>query len=608
MRRIISIRRRRFSGVLLCAAVSWVGLGMGFDIRSGMIAKDFRSFFEERLTAVFSDKEVRIARIEGGIFNKLTVDEFSIAARPSKNGQAEPAFFSVDRIIIKYDLADLLRRRFDRLGDLYLISPRLSLPSSPIGGLHLPAGTASFAQGSAAFPHLPRCHILNGSIIGPDRKALLTDLVGTVSFRRSTLFLDHLRGLFMNMPVEVTGSIKDPLRSPVIRLRLKIDGGYYTARVWFKGIDRTGGCAVRASVTVLKKREISCVGKINVATRDRIVVRDLVFNKGLLAVSGDLRIPSRSGRFIVRTRSGPIKLTAALAGPGKTGLRAHASLSHLKIFGFDLMSQVDLDLVSRKIAGTPAVLTGSVSTGATILNYRPFKDVRSRFVLKRESLYISSFDLGDEYHLSGAVALRPPYAVNLGLAVVNAYPADWLVFSKIDRTGFISGIMNGHLAFRGPAAAALSNGRVEIRDGNFKGIKFISASIAVNGKGPIISVKDSKIYQEGGFLFIDGDIDLRKFGHRGFFGHIKAKTDRDITWNGWSLSKDDTTAEIKLKKDIDDEVKVNFKTSTATDKMTGAPREQREVGIDYKIQKNDNINVKVKNDSTFVGVEHKVKF
>ena len=262
-----------------------------------------------------------------------------------------------------------------------------------------------------------------------------------------------------------------------------------------------------------------------------------------------------------------------------------------------------------KTEDSPFILNGSLKTENLILNYKPFRDIKAKWVLKRDDLFINTLELGDEYRLFGKVGLNKPYDVDLNLVINNADIRDWALFSNYADPSKASGIMDGKFKIQGPMKEPTSKGGFSIRDGNINDLRFNSLTFNLIGKGPILKVSDSRISKEGGVLYIDGEIDLKKLGKRNIFENVQVTTDQKvIVWEGWDVSKD--SSEVKLSRPVGEDFGVNFKTYVNKDNLRMVDEEEKksEVGVDYKIQKDDNINVRMKQDSAFVGVEHKVKF
>ncbi len=123
---------------MFLAAISWVGLGMGFDIRSGLIAQDFRVFLEAKLNSAFTGHKISLSRIEGGVLRQLTIDEFSVSKKTAGPQETTLPIFSSGRIIVKYNILNLLRRQFEETGGIYLISPSLFFGQVGENNLALP--------------------------------------------------------------------------------------------------------------------------------------------------------------------------------------------------------------------------------------------------------------------------------------------------------------------------------------------------------------------------------------------------------------------------------------------------------------------------------------
>lgn len=604
MRRALLVKRGRNSFLLFFAALCWVGIGMSFDIKSGLIAKDFGAFLETKLNTMFADKEVKLSRIEGGVFRKLTVDDFSVSRKFSNLAETPTPIISIDRVIIKYNLLNLILRQFDKLGGIYLISPSLFFTVNQSGELAMSTAPSFIKRPTYTIQPI-RFYILNGSLCGLTKEPILTNLVGAVTFSNSTLTFNNLRGTFLNMPVLVNGRIENPLELPVVKLRLLIKDRYYTARLAFKHTGQKPDGSVWGALNLFDRFNMHFNGKINVGGGDFIEIKDFLV-EDWFNVNGDIDLTNKSSKFIITPKMGFIKIISDISK--EKGLSIYAKINHLKLFGYDVLSQIDINTNIHNLEDSPSILKGMLKTQNLILNYKPFKEIKASWLLKKDNLFINNLELGDEYRLSGKLLLNKPYDMDLNLIIHNAELNDWVVFSGYDQPHIISGVMNGRLKIRGPLKAPVTNGKLEVRDGNIKDIRFNAVNFNLIGKGPILAISDSRIFKEGGFLYIDGEIDLRKLGKRNIFEDVQIKTDqRVIVWEGWDISKDIDNSEIKLKKDINEDFRVNFKTYSNARNIDESQK-KNEIGLDYKIRNDDSINMRMKDDSAFVGVEHKIRF
>ncbi|MBI4335443.1 MAG: hypothetical protein HY589_02185 [Candidatus Omnitrophica bacterium] len=620
MRKARLLRKRRISGILFFAAFSWAGMGMGLDIKSGLIAKDFADFFETRLNKTFVNSDIRLSGVEGGGFNKLAVRDFKVYRR-----QDPVPLFSVDKIIINYSLWDLALRRFENLGKIYLVSPSLSFAANRAGNLALPQGASLYLSGASAYAGRPiRFHILNGGITAFGRTPVLRNLKGVVEFSGHDLRLSNMEGAFLNMPVVVNGSIDDLLGRPAVKLRLLARDRYYSVRCAFKGLIHEGEGRLWGDVRLFDRFTARFKGRVGVAPDGTLEIKRLAIAglpgcKAPLLVNGDINLTDRAGKFIIRTAGGDtarsefgfeppyIKLICAL-NKGR-GLSVYAKISHVNFFGHDLLSQaaINLDLYKASDSSSDA-LKVALKTQNLILDYRPFKEIEANIVLKKRELFIANLELKDGYRLFGKVLLNRPYSTELNLSIINGELADWLLVAGVGGGQPVSGVVNGKIKVRGPLNALSTDGRVNIKDGNINNAKFNAINFSVKGKGPTLLISDSRVFKDEGVLFIDGEIDVRKLGRRNIFEDLKITTDdKVIVWEGWDIAK--SHSEVQARKDLGEDFDVNFKTYIKDAGVNLDKDEKKnEIGLDYKIKKDDSINLRMKDDSAFVGVEHKVKF
>ncbi|MCX5716649.1 MAG: hypothetical protein NTV07_07415 [Candidatus Omnitrophica bacterium] len=599
MRKAQLVKRRRTSFVLLSFALLWVGMDMGIDAKSGVIARDFNVFLQDKLKSVFAGKEIKLARMEGGLFRSLTVDDVKIGSA-----------FSVDRVILRYNLFNLLLRRYEKFGGIYLISPALFFNSSAAAGgqpgPNMPSMSASLAGQPGHFARPIACHALNGTIFGPNKKPIVSNLTGSVEFFNSNLRFNNVKGNFMGLPVIVNGSADNLFGSPVLKLRLSAKERYYTARLAFKTTPKNEFGAVWGYLNVFDKYGVNFKGRINFGTQNVIKIEKFFVEDLGLRVNGEINVKDGSAVLLIEPKTGFVKVTGSLSE--ENGLSIFSKASHLNFFGSDFLSDIIINTKIHQLKNEPAVLSGSLKTQNLIINYKPFKEISARWVWKKDKFFINSLSLGDTYRLMGSIGLRRPYDLDLKLNINGAHVADWLVFSKYGDDGIISGVLSGEVTVRGPLKEPSVKVKLNLKDGNIKDLKFDSINLNLKGKGPVLAIHDSRIVKEDGCLYIDGEVNLAKLGKRNVFEDVRVETDqKTIVWEGWDVSKDIDTSEVKLKKDINEDFRINFKTYSDQDKRL-SEQSEGEVGLDYKIHKNDSINLRMKEDEAVVGVERKVKF
>jgi hypothetical protein len=624
MRRARLLKRRKVSGFLFFAALSWVGLGMGVDIKGGLMQKDFSVFLENRLSSIFVDKQIKLSRIEGGGFRKFAIYDFSISKKSTLADSGNPLpIFSVDKILINYNPVDLALRRFEKLEGVYLISPSLFLAQDQSNGFALPHGGSSYFRVGSTYSSAPvKLRILNGSIRPLGKSPILSNLEGGVTFSNSNLILNNMKGAFLNIPVSVNGRVENILESPAIKLRLSIKDKNYRGTCSFKSIGQKGKGAIWVTLRIFDRLDVRFKGRINIASGENIeitklVVADPASGKTAVVISGDINLITRSSKFVIIPKAGSpfaqtgdsqIGLISVIGEMDKEkGLSVDTGFNHVNLFGYDVLSQVNLDMNLHKAPDSQEMLKGSLRTQNSILNYKPFQEIEASWIVRKGELFITNFQIGDHYRIFGKIKLAKPYDFDLNLSVNDADLRDWLIFLRSNKDDIgLSGFISGKIKVKGPLAELFTDGKLNIENGHINDVKFNNINFNLKGKGPILTLSDSRIFKEGGCLYVDGEVDLRKIGKRNLFEEIKIETDQKvIVWEGWDITKD--TSQIQAKKDLGEEFGINFKTY-ANDSSAYGDKKKSEIGLDYRIKKDDSINIKMKDDSAFVGVEHKVKF
>lgn len=594
---------------------------MGLDVRSGLIAKDFGSFAQTKLNTMFSGKEMKLGRIGSSGLKNLAITDFSV----SRKSDSSP-ILSVDKIIVDYNLINLALRRFENLGKIYLISPTLFFNPQQGSGFSIPAKASSYLSGTSAYTGKPlKFQILNGNITVLGRPPILKNLEGQVSFYNASLKLHEVKGVFLDIPVVVNGRVDNVLERPVIKLRLTAKDKYYSVVCTFINDGQGGQARIWGTARLFDKFQTRFKGVVNITAGQTVEIKKLVMTnpfvpRAVFLVAGGVNLSDGSSEFIVEPKTETVTKTSDLTPPGyikvaakadkEKGLSIYAKISHLNFLGHDVLSEININSQLYKTAESHKILKGSLKTQNFILDYKPFKEVELKWIIRNKELFITDFQLGDTYRMSGKVKLSRPYQTELALSINNAELGDWFVFFNPSYTASISGLVEGKIKVEGPIAALSTNGRLNIREGNINAVKFNAINFNLKGEGPILAVSDSRIFKDGGFLRMDGEIDLRKFGRRNILEDVKITTDqRVIVWEGWDITK--SPSEIMAKKGISDNVDVNFKTYVTVGNQSGMDEDEdkkSEIGLDYKIKKDDSINVRMKEDSAFVGVEHKMKF
>ncbi|MFH1478691.1 MAG: hypothetical protein ABIG92_02820 [Candidatus Omnitrophota bacterium] len=243
------------------------------------------------------------------------------------------------------------------------------------------------------------------------------------------------------------------------------------------------------------------------------------------------------------------------------------------------------------------------------LNSVPFRSIAMSFTVLDDVLEIEDLRLGKSYQLKGTAGLMYPHEINVEFTIDRADIRDAAILARLKDPNIAMGIIRGIFNIKGPLANLSTSGIIESRNGKIGPIEYNLITLRLEGLGPIISIVDSTIKQKDrGLLVMEGYVDMRSFSRGNLFDSIRIKSDMmTIVWDGWDITKQSQN-ELSMTKDINENMKVGFKTSASDGLTTYQDRERpEEMSLEYKIGK-ENLKMKLKEDEEFFVVEHNIRF
>jgi len=342
---------------------------------------------------------------------------------------------------------------------------------------------------------------------------------------------------------------------------------------------------------------------------------------GEQVVKGYLNLPSGrrydfSGRakdgiynIEIKPDRGLIRIEGAVSRDGS--LTACFKVYHLDLGGNDFVCEG----VFKGEIGTSGVevkkplVEGVIETRNSLLNDKPFLNLKVSYRIEDSNLYISDLSLSDIIKGAGMLQLREPFGVN-GFLSVNNLSLSWLALALGAKdASAVSGTLNTRCTFKGPMAKVHSDIHMEARKGTIATLTFESLNAHLKGEGPMITIEDSRIIRDSGYFVLAGEIDLRKIGKASMFESIRlVGDDKAINWDGWDTSKVLNIRETTMKKAINDDISLDFKKFVTEDIIDESIKYGDEIQLEYKLHPNDSLTVMVGQDKDFVGIEHKNKF
>jgi len=255
-------------------------------------------------------------------------------------------------------------------------------------------------------------------------------------------------------------------------------------------------------------------------------------------------------------------------------------------------------------------LFGKLSSANMTLNSKALPDLKIFFKLSGNRIRIYSLDVGKSYRLSGTVGLERPFQTDVYLEILRANLRDIAVLTNAKRPEVVTGVMNGLLKITGPLENLQSSGFIGGRQGRIGPIWYDTAEIKINGHGPIINIVESRIKQEKATFTLEGYVDLRTIASSDPMSYLRMKSDmKTIVWDGWDIEKDGSDS-MKMVKGIGDNMSVGFRTFAREELPPYQKRDKKdEMSVEYKLDgENQALQMKLKENEEFFGVEHKKRF
>ncbi len=255
------------------------------------------------------------------------------------------------------------------------------------------------------------------------------------------------------------------------------------------------------------------------------------------------------------------------------------NVNHIKIQGVDFIGRFSTRLKTENGRWPQARIVFKDA----IINYRPF-DKKIEFFLsydgKEGILNIDSVRVDNEIECCGSMRLSPPHYLIIKSTVKNLALEDY--FKNGSFKDFVSGNVNGSFILKGPIKEPFLSGHFYIQEGNFGDIRFDSVMVNLKGKLPFVSVYDSRICTEGGYITLGGVIDLTKLkDNKAFESIYMGPGSNFFVWNGWNISKEYGGSSVKAEKFLDEDIRVSFKAHTEEET---SKEEERFVGVEHKVK------------------------
>lgn len=538
----------------------------------------FSSLVEHRLGEVVG-QTVTIRAAKVGLFNNLVIEGLSILPRSEPDG--EPVV-KVEKVALNYRLWDMMLGRFDRPRLIKLLSPTLSLKGTKIADLFMPWRGPLSGEASVL--------ICDGKLNwqSPQQRFRMEiePIYGTVEFFSSKAARISLSSRGKRSNFDLWGQTHPGNGTYNLTLRL---------------------CGLTLELPSVGDLRVDLSGELfGYAANSQLDVSVRAKNRYLettFDIKGELPRPHLDGSFSLADRF-------IIPFQGNIDFRDRIfalalKLNHLRFDELDVTTELSLEGGLVKKEDGTGLIAGEISTKNSIIDYKPFKELLGSYLIEEGILKIPSLALGDSYRLTGAVELTRPFLADLTIWIDGADMMDLLVFCKDIKEDALSGRIEGEFRVKGPLASPQVMGRCLVKDGNFGDLEYGSMWVDLEGKGRVIAIKDSKIYQKEGFLTMEGEIDLARANV--CEGVKIISCEERVVWRGWDITKPWDSLELKMGKTVGEDFRINFKTYLK-DELSAQATSRDEVALEYKLNDSESIKIHLREDEEVLGVEHKFKF
>jgi len=576
------------------------------ELRGEFLLGDFRLLIEKALSGNFKAK-VSIEKVRGGVFYPITFANIVLYNSP----EGKRKVFEADEIRINYHLWDLLFNIKKRMCRLYIISPRFYVLSEG------EKGEAGFAPDAAAETDgktdgfLTSCvqvDVVDGSVSHDAAEDFfIREARGSIVISEGKADLKEMNMVLYGLPVAVSGTVNGiQSDNPQISLGLKVIHDYIDASAHAEG--DSGELSISGNIEAQNGFEADFAGQWK-AEGGAFTLDSGRLGRGLNIEEGYLDLYDREFGLELSSLANDSGKIVAVGNLEWPSLSLNADVRHWGLGAVDLSTSVKLEIECKEKSENP-VITGSLDTEGTIINYKPSKELSMQFAFRRNAIEILGLKWGRTFRLVGKLGLESPNYIEAIALLDGTRFEEFTTFGGEGLQRAISGTVKGRLEIEGPLDTCVSQGHITARNGNIGTIYYENAVIHLIGKGPLVTIGDSRIYRETGYLLLNGEIDLRNMGKRNMFENVVVKTDdQSIVWDGWDISKQPADETVSLKKRITEELEIGFTTPIESENILEEDAEKEsELELKYRLKGNDNLKMELKDKEGFVGVEHKIKF
>jgi hypothetical protein len=210
------------------------------------------------------------------------------------------------------------------------------------------------------------------------------------------------------------------------------------------------------------------------------------------------------------------------------------------------------------------------------------------------------------FNTSGSIGLDKEKSIKIKGSFKDFDIKEFIVFFGKELNNRYKGIINGKFTVSGDVTSPRIESRIELEDAKFGDTEFDIAYLNLYSTGnKQLCLRHSMVYYKEVPAELCGYIDLNG---KEIFKNVEIRPSSDgFILEGINITKDSQDKVVTFEKDVNENVRVHFKSSVTSD-----PGEEDnvdpEIKLEYKLNKDKNLLLKMQEDEGTVGVEQKVKF
>jgi len=247
-----------------------------------------------------------------------------------------------------------------------------------------------------------------------------------------------------------------------------------------------------------------------------------------------------------------------------------------------------------------------INTQRLLLEDRPLENVSGHFSLVRKRLLVEQLRWGKLLSLSGEASLVSPYTTEAQIRILHFGDEALRHFFRNPEDKRIPRSVEGQIFVNGPLKTVHLRGHLVAHEGMVKEAPYQSMVNTFQGNWPVVTVESriEREYPKESYAAVRGIVDLRALGQKGFYKTTALEGADAVVWKGLTLQNPSEETLVFGKNSPT--TSVSLKTFLESGQTGGEPTQEFE--LEYRLQKEKSLKLRLKGEEEFLGLERKLSF